>query len=737
MALIEELKAYKDYQKRLEQSKAFQSVTSVSPVYGDPDGPDSGRIIGYKSYVDPDSGAQPVNIDAKYVGVTQDWHNEGNPVFRFDKEKYLADTVGQKPKLPFGSYAETLKKALDSGVDLRPLYGETYADAVQFKQDLGQYAGKDQSMIIPANPVGYGGQFKFDPNFGSAYYRDLAMEAGKSLGLAPEQIMQKGSAYFADKFASGANTKGIIGFADLGKGLLDEFATTAGVPADKLEELRGTALKPLYDANQKVFQGLNGAARIESQSSGFFKGIGEALSGLGPIGTIGLGLALGPAGLGLGAASAGAVAGGLGGLLQGDLSSAIKGAAIGGIGGGALKGLNSLSGTVSEALGGGALGNIAGNAATGALKGGIGSLIGGGDLKTGLLGGALGSGVNTAIGEGLNAFGNAVRPDVPAGTGLTPGAAGQGLQLDSSKFGPNFNLPDTTGYLDFTQGIGGLFDGMNFAQLGLNPGTVGNQDFSSGIGQGLQTPSSPTLSGQLGQGLTVGTPGGRLDQGGITPTGQINLGDPNSFINQPGAPTGPSIGEELPGKISPLIKALLAGGTGYAVSRGLGSAFNGGQEQQGPTQPGPSSLALNPTALNRNLGFQFQQPEYSAGLGGATLAQTPYNIINPQAPMRRFAEGGEVQAVSQGLGSIPMNGRFLMGPGDGMSDTIPASIEGEEPVMLTDGEYIIPAQAVSALGNGSSSAGAKKLDEMVKRVYHAQTGKREQMKPINNRVMPV
>jgi hypothetical protein len=71
-----------------------------------------------------------------------------------------------------------------------------------------------------------------------------------------------------------------------------------------------------------------------------------------------------------------------------------------------------------------------------------------------------------------------------------------------------------------------------------------------------------------------------------------------------------------------------------------------------------------------------------------------------------------------------------------MSDDIPANIEGQEQVMLTDGEYIVPAQAVSALGNGSSKAGAKVLDSMVKRVYKQQTGKAKQMKPISQTTLP-
>jgi hypothetical protein len=76
-----------------------------------------------------------------------------------------------------------------------------------------------------------------------------------------------------------------------------------------------------------------------------------------------------------------------------------------------------------------------------------------------------------------------------------------------------------------------------------------------------------------------------------------------------------------------------------------------------------------------------------------------------------FADGG--------LAALAGGGRFLKGPGDGISDSIPASINGQQPAALANEEYVIPARVVSALGNGSSSAGAKRLDQLVNRVMRA------------------
>ena len=94
-------------------------------------------------------------------------------------------------------------------------------------------------------------------------------------------------------------------------------------------------------------------------------------------------------------------------------------------------------------------------------------------------------------------------------------------------------------------------------------------------------------------------------------------------------------------------------------------------------------------------------------------------------------EGGDVAATAQ-----ESQGQ-LRGPGDGMSDMIPASVDGHQDVLLSDGEYVVPADVVSGLGNGSSDAGAKHLDEMMARVREQRTGSKEQAKQINpKQVMP-
>jgi hypothetical protein len=82
------------------------------------------------------------------------------------------------------------------------------------------------------------------------------------------------------------------------------------------------------------------------------------------------------------------------------------------------------------------------------------------------------------------------------------------------------------------------------------------------------------------------------------------------------------------------------------------------------------------------------------------------------------------------LGGYSDGGRMLKGPGDGMSDNIPATIGDKQPARLADGEFVVPADVVSHLGNGSTDAGAKRLYSMMDKVRKARTGNKKQGKQI-------
>jgi hypothetical protein len=92
-------------------------------------------------------------------------------------------------------------------------------------------------------------------------------------------------------------------------------------------------------------------------------------------------------------------------------------------------------------------------------------------------------------------------------------------------------------------------------------------------------------------------------------------------------------------------------------------------------------------------------------------------------------ESGEIPRVpSEGDGMIE-------GAGDGMADMIPASMEGDQDVLLSDGEFVVPADVVSGIGNGSSDAGANKLEDMMDRVRELRTGGKTQPPAIPDEMM--
>jgi len=106
-------------------------------------------------------------------------------------------------------------------------------------------------------------------------------------------------------------------------------------------------------------------------------------------------------------------------------------------------------------------------------------------------------------------------------------------------------------------------------------------------------------------------------------------------------------------------------------------------------------------------------------------------------PRKQSDSSGDVEAAGGGIMHSSLGGyaaggnpRLLKGPGDGMSDNIPATINGRQPARLADGEFVIPADVVSHLGNGSTDAGAKQLHTMMDKVRQARTGNPKQGKNI-------
>jgi hypothetical protein len=221
-------------------------------------------------------------------------------------------------------------------------------------------------------------------------------------------------------------------------------------------------------------------------------------------------------------------------------------------------------------------------------------------------------------------------------------------------------------------------------------------------------------------------------------------------------------------------------GTGMAAL----AALTGGDKPKSSAYQGeiPKLTAINqqiayndpnrrPGSMGRQYftGNQFVAPGQAGATQAAAQAQAQgilaaYKpaeaVTNPYAGQFRMAyekpDTGNVTTVSpaSGVASVlpvpqasdtiePMAGggmaksRYLKGITDGMADKIPSSIDGKQKAALSHGEFVIPADVVSHLGNGNSDAGAKKLYEMMSRIRKARTGNEKQGKRINpNQFMP-
>jgi hypothetical protein len=167
------------------------------------------------------------------------------------------------------------------------------------------------------------------------------------------------------------------------------------------------------------------------------------------------------------------------------------------------------------------------------------------------------------------------------------------------------------------------------------------------------------------------------------------------------------------------------------MARGGIARFDGG---------GLGALAGMPSGAGTGAGAQTMADQGIAALGQQgkkrMLTKEQMDAIAMQGMSKPALQDVYGQMAAQGLsaggslGGYSDGGRMLKGPGDGMSDNIPATIAGKQPARLADGEFVVPADVVSHLGNGSTDAGAKQLYAMMNRVRKARTGNPKQGKQI-------
>ena len=331
-----------------------------------------------------------------------------------------------------------------------------------------------------------------------------------------------------------------------------------------------------------------------------------------------------------------------------------------------------------------------------AMGGGSAALTGGDPLKGALLGGLTG-GVGSGIGGALGgAAGGAEAAALgSAGTEMATNAAmAQALPASTMAANPIA----TTG---FTQ----IPAGQSFAQASQLANTT------SGVNAAMN--QALPLTGNLGGAGISGLPAASTSP--FIPTAP-------PMVPPPPAPT---FGEGM-AKFASDPMASLKANPFTAASAGLAGAMGGREDPYAPEEyNGP----LKRFRLSEN--YRGVTPYAEGGI--TDLAAGGYDRMVGEMPMyqQAMARGGISDLGS--YSDYARGGRMLKGPGDGMSDSIPASIAGKRPARLATEEFVVPADVVSHLGNGSSDAGAKQLYAMMDKVRTARTGRKSQGKEIDPR----
>lgn len=441
----------------------------------------------------------------------------------------------------------------------------------------------------------------------------------------------------------------------------------------------------------------------------------------------GLGTAIGSAILGAGASAAASAA--LGGAILGGLSSGLtggnvlQGALLGGLGGG-LGGY--VGGGVDKALGLG-LGQSAQAMLGGALVGGVGGAATGQGFARGAAMGALGSGVGELAGQLGGDIGGRLGSSIASG-------------------GRQFGQALTAGYDPKTAAGMGAVSGLATAAMYKDPITGGLKRPSDSVVEGLKRPTMPTQVPDYGGYRTTNYLTG--ETGYVPPSGA-----PVDYSLVPSTPAAPGT-EGLPGgtgikfdpqaanALAPNIGAPSTGGSDLLSMKNLGSlalagaAASAGQRPPDVQQAIKQLPASQQEYFNRpSIQWDWQRMQNDANAQNMSLSQYmatfwpqitsgAYNVqvaapSTVQAPTQNVAAPGGVGmpggvepppgmyrggVYAMGGGPLGAVARLARGAGSGRDDTIDAR--------LSDGEYVMDAETVAMLGDGSTEAGARRLDAM-------------------------
>ena len=351
------------------------------------------------------------------------------------------------------------------------------------------------------------------------------------------------------------------------------------------------------------------------------------------------------------------------------------------------------------------------------------------------------------IGLGYGGFEAARTGDISkglmAGLGAYGGAGLAGSLAGAGATAANTSLTEAT--LSANPGITANEIGREMATPGFNALTVqpnanpATMTMADKLGAGFdQVTSSPQALGQFGKQnlMNIGAAGAPLASGLMEPKNDVP-GAQEYKRRYPELALADDFRGYTPTRPNPYYTPRGLGYDGYAQGGTVDPMQqmpNGGLAALQGMRDGYSPA----TTIDGNI------PQFQAGgdvkkkkatrtsaaqLAGMSAGEAGLAELNNARAMAQMGGGNFAlpKRSVEDMGVISAaKGRYLKGGGDGMSDSIPATINGKQPARLADGEFVIPADVVSHLGNGSSDAGAKRLYAMMDKVRVARTGKKKQ-----------
>ena len=262
-------------------------------------------------------------------------------------------------------------------------------------------------------------------------------------------------------------------------------------------------------------------------------------------------------------------------------------------------------------------------------------------------------------------------------------------------------------------------------------------DASAGAGAGATSPESVTVAAKSVPATSSISPttaaagilGGAALTSALTgksSTTDTSINDAETKKLQRQADATPS-GDETGIKSGVPVGEVAAAGAGASILKQLADATGLSEDTLKNLLLGGAGL------LGAKASYDDAKAAREAAKGTPFKSSSGYKTVTGPGGVTGFKK-----AAQGGVMSLDMaQGRYLGGITDGMADKVPASIDNRRPAALSDGEFVVPADVVSHLGNGNSNAGAKRLYEMMDRIRGARTGNTKQGKQINpNKFLP-